>query len=129
VADIKLTLAVLPERFAVCRFGPSEDLPAWATRAPVFSVTRTRDELSIVCPEENIPADTRSAKGWRALRLVGTFDFAMTGILVSVVGPLARVGVSIFSFSTYDTDYVMVREDQLEKARKALTDRGHTIES
>jgi len=129
VADIKLTLAVLPERFAVCRLGPSEDLPAWATRAPVFSVTRTRDELSIVCPEENIPADTRSAKGWRALRLVGTFDFAMTGILVSVVGPLARVGVSIFSFSTYDTDYVMVREDQLEKARKALTDRGHTIES
>ena len=129
MADIKLTLAVLPERFAVCRLGPSEDLPAWATRAPVFSVTRTRDELSIVCPEENIPADTRSAKGWRALRLVGTFDFAMTGILVSVVGPLARVGVSIFSFSTYDTDYVMVLEDQLEKARKALTDRGHTIES
>ncbi|PYS95490.1 MAG: ACT domain-containing protein, partial [Acidobacteria bacterium] len=76
MADIKLTLAVLPERFAVCRLGPSEDLPAWATRAPVFSITRTRDELSIVCPEENIPADTRSAKGWRALRLVGTFDFA-----------------------------------------------------
>ena len=126
--DIKLTLAVLPERFAVCRLGPSEDVPAWATRAAVFSVTRTRDELSIVCPEENVPADARCAKGWRALRLVGTFDFAMTGILASIIGPLARVGVSIFSFSTYDTDYVMVREDQLEKARKALIDRGHTIE-
>ena len=127
MADIKLTVAVLPERFAVSRLAPSEDVPAWATRPPVFSVTRTRDELSIVCPEENVPADVKCARGWRAFRLVGTFDFVMTGILASLAGPLAREGVSIFCFSTYDTDYVMVRADQLEQAKAALTKRGHTI--
>lgn len=129
MADIRLGLSVLPERFAICRLGPSEEIAAWATRSAVFSVTRTREELSIVCPEENVPPETVCARGWRALRLVGTFDFAMTGILASVAGPLARAGVSIFSFSTYDTDYVLVREEQLEKAKKALTDRGHAIEA
>ncbi len=128
MADVRLTLAVLPERFAVCSLGPSDEIPAWATWARVFSVTRTRDELSIVCSEENVPPGIRCATGWRALRFGGTFDLALTGILASVAVPLAEAGISIFAFSTYDTDYVMVREAQLEQALAVLSDCGYKIE-
>jgi hypothetical protein len=90
-------------------------------------VARTADELSIVCAEENVPAGVQAAQGWRALKLQGPFAFAETGVLASLVQPLASAGVGVFVFSTYDTDYVLVTQDQLDAAVAALRQAGHAV--
>ncbi len=121
-----LTLSVLPETFAVCRLGPGEPMPDWALIASSFlSLTRTSDELSIVCPESAVPAGIQCEGDWRALKIDGPLDFAETGILASLSTPLADVGVSVFAVSTFDTDYVLVKQRALEKARSVLTQAGH----
>ncbi len=122
-----LTLSVLDERLAVCRLGPRTEIPAWATASSFFSLTRTADELSIVCPEHNVPAGVAREGGWRALKLEGPFDFGLVGVLASVAGPLAESGVGILAMATYDTDYVLVKESQLDLATSALRERGHEV--
>lgn len=125
---MSLTLSVLPERYAVCRFDPHEPIPAWATRSQFFTVTRTTDELSLTCPETDVPSDvTKCERGWRGFKLHGPFDFGLTGILASVLNPLAEAGIGIFALSTFDTDYVLVKEENLEKAIEALRAEGHII--
>jgi hypothetical protein len=94
---------------------------------PFFSVTRTEEETSILCPEQYAPQDVRSEPGWRMLKVAGPLDFSLTGVLASLAVPLAEAGVSIFALSTFDTDYLLVRESQLETALCALTARGHEI--
>ena len=120
-------LTVLGERLAICRLGARDEVPAWATKSPFFSVTRTREELSVVCPEDVVPESIPCEWGWLALRLEGTFDLSMVGILASVAVPLAEAGASIFAVSTFDTDYVLVREEQLDLAVGTLRARGHTV--
>lgn len=122
-----LDLELLPERYAVCRLGPEDALPAWATARALSSITRTRDELSIVCRETDVPVDVTAARGFRALKLVGPFDFSLVGILVSVAAPLADAGISLFAVSTYDTDYVLVREEKLGEALETLGLAGHRV--
>ena len=122
-----LRLSVLEERFAVCRLGSRAEIPPWATSAPFFCVTRTPDELSIVCPEERVLAGITCERGWRAFKLVGPFDFGLVGVLTSVIAPLAESAVGIFAMATYDTDYVLVRESQLDLAMAALRERGHEV--
>lgn len=90
-------------------------------------MTRTADELSIVLPEEARRPEWQAETGWRALRVEGTLDFALTGILASLAAPLARAGVSLFAVSTFDTDYVLIRERDLETAKAALAADGHTV--
>lgn len=106
-------------------------IPAWAVRGEVFCVMRAHDELSIVCAEDHVPSDKvagiTAERGWRALRLHGPFPFGMTGILASVLNPLAAAGVGIFALSTYNTDYVLVKADQLGRALDALRGAGHTV--
>jgi hypothetical protein len=85
---------------------------------------RTPTELSIVCDETWVPRDVRAERGFRALVIDGALDFALTGILASVTGPLAEAAISLFAFSTYDTDYVMVKEEQLDAAVAALRAAG-----
>lgn len=126
-AQVVLTLTVLSERLAVCRLDPGEDLPIWATIGSFFAVTRTHEELSILCPERQVPSEVVREPGWRAFKFEGPFNFGLTGILASVVGPLAESAISIFAFSTYDTDYVLVREGDLERACRVLSDRGHLV--
>ena len=125
-------LSVLPGEFAVCRLPASAAIPAWATRSPLFCVMRTADELSIVCAAGDVPveaaaAGAQAAAGWRALKLHGPFPFEETGVLAAILAPLAAAGVSIFALSTYDTDYVLVREPQLASAAAALRSAGHTV--
>jgi hypothetical protein len=122
-----LTLELVAGRYAVCRLGASDAVPAWAEGGPFVSVTRTDAELSIVCPEEAVPPRTSAERGWRCLRVVGPLGFGMTGVLASLAGPLASSGVSIFVVSTYDTDYLMVQERDLERAADALARAGHTV--
>jgi uncharacterized protein len=120
-------LTVLGERLSICRLNAGEEIPAWATGGPFFSVTRTRDELSVVCPEDVVPESISRARGWRALKLEGPFDLSIVGILASVASPLAEAGASIFAVSTFDTDYVLAREEQLDLAVDTLRASGHRI--
>jgi uncharacterized protein len=120
-------LTVLGERLSICRLDAGEEVPAWATGASFFSVTRTRDELSVVCPEDVVPEGISRERGWRAFRLEGTFDLSMVGVLASVASPLAEAGASIFVVSTFDTDYVLVREEQLDLAVDTLRASGHRV--
>ncbi len=121
-------LTVLPETFAVCRLASDAAIPDWALYdgLPV-SITRTADELSIICPESRVPGDVQAERGWRCFKILGPLPFSMTGVLASLVAPLADAGISIFAFSTYDTDYVMVKEEMLSLARDVLAADGHEI--
>jgi hypothetical protein len=122
-----LRLSVLEHRLAVCRLDAGSAVPDWATAAPFSSVTRTAEELSVVCPEERVPAGVICERGWRVLKLEGPFEVGMIGVLVSVATPLAESEVSVLAIATYDTDYVLVRESQLDLATEALRERGHEI--
>ena len=122
-----MSLSVLEERLAVCRLEPRAEILQWATSAPFFCVARTPDELSVVCPEEHVPAGITCERVWRALKLQGPFDFELTGVLASVAAPLARCEVGILAIATYDTDYVLVKEEQLDPAIAALRERGHEV--
>ncbi len=126
-SSTSLRLSVLQERLAVCRLEPRAEIPPWATSAPFFCVARTPDELSVVCPEEHVPAAITCERGWRALKLQGPFGFELTGVLASVAAPLARCEVGILAIATYDTDYVLVKEEQLDPAIAALRERGHEV--
>ena len=122
-----LDLTVLEEDLSICRLDAGAEVPAWAMRTTFFSVTRTQDELSVVCPEEFVPEDAYRERGWRALKLGGPLDLSMIGILASVAAPLAEVGASIFTVSTFDTDYVLVRGTQLDLAVDTLRENGHRV--
>ena len=122
-----LTLTVLPGRYAISKLDAAADLPLWAHEGPFVSITRTPAELSIVCPEDKVPTGVSCVPGWRVLKCEGPLDWALTGIVSSLAEPLAEAGVAIFPIATHDTDYLLVREPQLEHAIHALTAYGHAI--
>lgn len=126
MAAIELT--VLPGRLAVCRLEPGAAPPAWAIGGALWSITGTADELSVVCEEGRAPEGVRREAGWRALKVAGPLDFALTGVLSAIAGPLAEAGVSIFAVSTFDTDYVLVKEERLGAAVAALRAAGLAVE-
>jgi uncharacterized protein len=123
----RLSLVLLPDSMAICRLPPSDPLPAWATGAAWWSITRTPDELSIVCPEAAVPREIAASRGWSALRFEGPVPLDQTGILASVTAPLAAAHVSLFSVGTYDTDYVLVPAAQRNAAIAALEGAGHKV--
>jgi len=92
------------------------------------TVTRTADELSVVCAEDAVPAGVRTQGGWRCLRVAGTLDFALVGVLAALLGPLAEAGVPVFCVSTFDTDYLLLQDADLPRAAAALTAAGHRVE-
>lgn len=119
---------MLPEHLAVCRIVAGSEIPAWSMVGGFFCVARAPDELSIVCAENLVPAAAEGVLiegGWVALKLQGPFPFAMTGVLASFLQPLSDSGVPIFAISTFDTDYVLIKNDTREKALKALGAAGH----
>ena len=120
-----LRFSVLPGTFAVLRLAPDADVPVELLVPPFHSVTRTPVELSVVCPETAFPEGSRAETGWALLALAGPFPFELVGVLASVLGPLARAGVSIFAMSTFDTDYVLVKSEKLADAVAALAAAGH----
>ena len=103
----------------ICRLDPGEPVPEWP-RGELISVTRTPGELSIVCRDEDVPDDVQSEPGWRCLRVAGKLDFSLVGVIAKITTVLADVGVSVFTMSTFDTDYFLVREMDLERALRAL---------
>jgi hypothetical protein len=124
---LRLSLVLLPEPMAICRLPSGDPLPIWATSATRWSITRTPDELSIVCPEAAVPREIAASRGWRALRFEGPVPLDQTGILASVTAPLAAAHVSLFSLGTYDTDYVLVPAAQRNAAIAELEAAGHAV--
>ncbi|XGV98281.1 MAG: ACT domain-containing protein [Leptolyngbya sp. BL-A-14] len=129
MSQVNLTLSVLQELFAVCRFEPQSSIPVWSLQG-FFSITRTADELSIVCPQSSVPLDARMNRfegDWRCLKVEGPLDFALTGILVAIAAPLAIADISIFAISTYETDYVLVKQGDLDETIRVLSQAGHQV--
>jgi hypothetical protein len=123
-----MQLSVLPDKFAVCRMLPTEDIPSWVWgNKSLLSVTYTADELSVVCASEHVPDDVQCERDWRAMKVHGPLDFTLTGILAALAGPLARAGIAIFALSTYDTDYILVKEETLQQAMTVLQMHGHVF--
>lgn len=123
----KLVLSILPETLAICRLEKESPIPDWASEASFFSITRTGEELSIVCTEQNVPEGIKLEGDWRCLRVEDTLDFSLTGVIASLTMPLAFEGISVFVLSTYDTDYVLVKERNLDKAALILSQNGHLV--
>jgi hypothetical protein len=117
----------LPSPYAVVRLAPDAPIADWATKGEFTSITRTADELSIVCPTANLPPDVRSPHRWICFKLEGPFPFSMTGVLLSFIEPLSASGIPIFAISTFDTDYVLVQEEFTEAALGALRAAGHEL--
>ena len=125
--DSKLTLSILPLTFAVCRLDRDAAIPDWATGGRFFSITRTEDELSIVCSQNGVPEEVKCERGWRCFKVEGPLDFSLTGIMASLAAPLAEARINMLAIATYDTDYLMVKEVNLESAIRVLTEAGHSI--
>ena len=127
-----LTLSVSPDALVICRFARETSVPEWAgddiATGNFVSITRTSDELSIVCDEHDVPSDVKADRGWRALQVEGPLDLALTGILASLAQPLAKAQINIFAVSTFDTDYLLVTGYNLFRACEVLQQAGHTIE-
>lgn len=128
---MNLSLRILPGRLAICTLPPDSSVPQRPEGARFWSVTCSDDEISVVLPEEAVPALWVAERGWRCMKVVGPLDFGLIGILASLAVPLAvplaEAGVSIFAVSTFDTDYVLVRESDLERASQVLTRKGHSV--
>ena len=123
-----LTLLGVAGRFAVCKLSPGSAIPAWATAGDVFSVTRTGEELSVVCRQEIVPSGTHAEVGWRCLRVAGAMPFTLVGVLASLTRPVAAAGVGVFAVSTFDTDYLFFKEAEFQTAVAALRGAGHSVE-
>jgi uncharacterized protein len=123
--------SVVHGSYAVCRLPANAALPAWAAKA-FTSVTRTTDELSIVCEERRIPEDVfgiefQLERGWTLLKLHGPFPLDAIGVLASVAKPLAEAAISLFAISTFETDYILVKRVHAKEAIAALTLAGHKL--
>jgi hypothetical protein len=115
------------ERLAVVRLGPGADVPSWATSATLFSVTATAAETSIVCGWAVVPTKARPQGPFTAFEVEGPLDFALTGILSALLAPLAEDGISVFTVSTFDTDWILVGTDAADRAEEAWRRSGHTV--
>jgi hypothetical protein len=122
----RLDLVLLPGPYAVCRLPADAESPVWAA-GEFVSVSRTTEELSVVCREEAVPEGVRCERGWRCLRVVGTLDFTQVGVLASLLDPLAEAAVAVFCVSTFDTDYLLVKQADLHEAIAALRRAGHQV--
>ena len=122
------SFSVLLQNFVIARLEPNADLPSAVLASPGFlSITRTADELSIVCAEDVAVGFARVDRAWRAIKVQGPFAFDQTGVLASFLDPLAVAAIGIFAVSTFDTDYILVKSANLEGAVAALKGAGHRL--
>lgn len=122
-----LTMKLLNGKYGVCRLDKTQLIPTWAQNSDFFSITRTSDELSIVCSQDDIPDDIKYEKDWKILKIQGPLDFSLIGILSSISTILAQKGISIFAISTYDTDYILVKNKDIDNAIAALIAERYEI--
>jgi len=124
----KLPLIVLPDTLAICRLGPDDSIPSWAaTSQPFITISRTRSELSITAPEHLVTSFAGCEHGYRAVRVEGALPLDLVGIVAAMAQPLADAGISLFAISTFETDYILVQDADLPRARAAWQRAGHTL--
>ena len=123
-----MKLYVLDELYAVARCDPDGGVPGWASAGPFWSVTRSDSELSVVCRQEDVPTAVSAERGWCALEVAGPLDFSLTGVVSALVEPLAEAEIPIFVLSTFETDYLLVRELDLPRAVEVLASAGHEVD-
>jgi uncharacterized protein len=119
-----IEVRLLPETFSVCGLASNSPIPSQVLGSSCLSITRTADELSIVCEQSLAPLNAKIEKDWRAFKVLGKLDFVLTGILASIANPLAQAKISIFAISSFDTDYVLVREMDIVAAETVLIESG-----
>jgi uncharacterized protein len=122
-----MRLTVLKNTYAICKLNHDSPIPPWVHASHGFaSMTYTQDELSIVCEDVFVPPDIKQERDWRIIKVIGPLDFSLVGVISKITGILANVGVSLFTVSTYETDFILVRQEALERAIHAL--RGAQME-
>lgn len=124
------TLTILPDDLMLCQFAPTAPNPAWVQMGGFYAVMRTPTELTLICPTQLIPPDATPlavVSGWRALQVQGPLALELVGVLHQLLTPLAHAQISIFALSTYNTDYILVRNDTLNTTITALQAAGHTL--
>jgi hypothetical protein len=124
---VHLTLTLLAESFTLHRFNAKAKIPLPALRSPLFAITRTDDELSLVLPDSVEIESEKSDSGWACFRVEGPLEFGLVGVLAGIAGALAEAGVPIFALSTFDTDYILVKRQQARAAKEALITAGYNI--
>jgi hypothetical protein len=122
MAPTKLALRILSDQLAICRLDPNQQIPDWVhlEKNCFLSITKTSKELSIVCLQDLVPDHIMAERDWRAVEIQGPLSFSLTGVLSSILNPLAENQISIFAISTFDTDYVLIKEKDLDKAVSVL---------
>src|SRR5262245_8530155 len=115
MSAMQLTFTLLPDHYAIARLAADAPIPSWA-RGDFVSITRTADELSVVCRADAVPGQVRADRGWRCLALQGPFALDQTGVAAEFSRVLAAAGVSVFIIATFDTDYVLVPDRSIERA-------------
>lgn len=121
------TLERFPEKLAVVRLGPGAEVPAWAESSSLFSITATALETSVVCAMRSVPKKAQHAGPFTAFAVQGPLDLALTGVLASLLQPLADAQISVFTLSTFDTDWVLVPINDAERAAEAWRRTGHEV--
>src|SRR5579884_119502 len=122
-----MRLRTLPDSYAVVRLQPGAELPDWVDKGPFRSVTRTEHEVSVVCRDHDVPDGESVDRGWTVLEAMGPLDFSLSGVVASLVVPLAEADVPTFVISTFESDYVLVRSTDLARAADALERAGHVF--
>ncbi|MFA6300528.1 MAG: ACT domain-containing protein [Nocardioides sp.] len=127
-ATTTYTLQQFPEKLAVVKLPPGAEIPEWAESSSLFSITATATETSLVCAGRNVPTKQVAHKGMTAFAVMGTLDFSQTGVLAALLAPLAEAEISVFTISTYDTDWILVPVAKAEDAAEAWRRQGHTVD-
>jgi len=123
----RIRLKQLPRLYAISRLEPGDAIPGWADGPGFVSITRTDDELSIVCLQDRVPDAIRQDGDWVAFKFEGPFAFDETGIVLSAIRPLSENGLGIFVVSTFDGDHLLVKATDQAAARRLLVEAGHTL--
>jgi hypothetical protein len=123
----QLKLSLLKDKYAICTLPNDTPIPDWALTQSLISITRTGKELTIVCRMDSIPSELQSDLNWRCFRIDGSFDLNQIGVISSISSPLADAGISIYVISTYDTDYFLVQDKNVEQTISTLSNSGHSI--
>ena len=122
-----MRLERFPETLAVVRLGPGSELPPWAESSSLLSVTATATETSLVCAARSVPTKSRHHKPLTAYAVTGPLDLTAIGVLVDLLAPLAEAGISVFTVSTFDTDWILVPSADADRAADAWRDQGHEV--
>jgi hypothetical protein len=123
----KVRLKRIEGTYAVCRLEPTSPIPNWADGSGFVSISRSDDELSIVCRAERVPDEVKQDNGWACYKFVGPFAFDETGIVSSVIGPLSDAGIGIFVVSTFDGDHMLIKQTDVGRAEPVLSASGHSL--